>query len=356
MFSIQKYGGITKYFCELMRNYPEDHNFQLSVLFSNNQHLKDNFKFLKKIYVPIPEKKSKINGYLKSKSYNINKLYSEHVISNRNYDLLHPTFYDTYFLKGLKKPYVVTVHDLAEFKFKNQYKNNSRIPAMEQIIQNARRIISISESTKKDLIEILNINPEIIDVVYHGFRRGDFQMHSNLNGRYILYVGVRQGYKNFNTLLRSFADLKIEDNDLKLICVGSPFSTEEISELKKLRILENTVALRADETRLNSLYANALAFVYPSLHEGFGMPILEAFAHNCPVCLSNTSCFPEIAGSGGVYFNPTDPDSITKAIKKVIYDTNFSKKMIEEGNKRLNQFSWKKCSLETIISYKKALS
>ena len=356
MFLNQKYGGITKYFCELIKNLPKEHQYKLSVLFSENQHLKDDQKYFNKIHIPITSMRDfKGKWRINSGAYKINKFYSEYTISLGNYDLLHPTFFDPYFLKNLKKPYVITVHDLIEFKFKDQYKNNSKIPEMEKIIKNANRIISISENTKKDLIDIMNINPDKIDVIYHGFNRPIFKSKSNSYGRYILFVGYRGGYKNFLTLAKVFSNLIKRDDNLRLICVGQPFLKEEIEELINLNILEKTLVLGVNENELNELYSNALAFVYPTLYEGFGMSILEAFANNCPVCLSNSSSLPEVAGNAGVYFDPTDPESITNAIEKVIYDEEFSKKLKNAGNLQLNHFSWKKCALETTTAYNRAI-
>lgn len=356
MFLLQKYGGITKYFCELIKNLPVNTDYNLSVLFSENQHLKDDFSFFKNLYVPLPQKESRIRGRLKQFSYDINKRYSDYRIKAGNYDLFHPTYYDTYFLKNLKKPYVITVHDLIEFKFKDQYRLFSRVDEMEIIIKNADRIISISENTKKDLIEILNIPGEKIDVIYHGFNQGPKKMDDNKYGRYILFVGVRRGYKNFSRLAKAFSELRREDNDLKLICTGQPFIKEELEELKSLDILESTYLYGVNEQQLNELYTNALVFVYPSLYEGFGMPVLEAFSNECPVCLSNSSSLPEVAGNAGEYFDPHDTESIKHAIQKVITDEELTKRMREAGIKRLGNFSWKKCSEETVKSYKKTLS
>ena len=356
MFSVQKYGGITKYFCELMKNHTADYDFELSVLFSDNQHLKDDHKFFKKLYIPIPKKQSKIRGHLKKNSYNLNKFYSKYHISLNNYDLLHPTYYDTYFLENLKKPFVITVHDLIEFKFKEQYKFDSLIPEMSDIIKKAQRIIAISENTKRDIIDILGIKPEKIDVIYHGFNKPLIRNKPNNFGRYILYVGYRGGYKNFSTLAKVFSRLIIKDDDLKLICVGQPFSKEEIEELKTLKILDKIIVIGANESELNNLYSNALVFVYPTLYEGFGMSILEAFANDCPVCLGNTSSLPEVAGDAALYFDPYNQDSIQQSIERVIYDDKLAKSMVVAGNKQLNNFSWKRCAEETSNFYKRALS
>lgn len=356
VFSKNKYGGVGKYFCEIMKNLPANYEYQLPLLFSNNQHLKDGFAFFKKLYLPIPTNSTSVAGVLRREAYNINKYYSKRIISSNSYDILHPTYFDPYFLDSIKKPYIITVHDLIAFLYKDLYKNDRQLTNMTKIIRGANRIISISENTKKDLIEILNINPDFIDVIHHGFNKPEESENCNQYGRYILYVAARWGYKNFLSLAKAFSKLKINDPDLKLICVGPPFSENEVFELKNLNIFENTLAMGVSEKKLNQLYANALAFIYPSFYEGFGMSILEAFANNCPVCLSNTSSLPEVAENAGVYFDPNDPDSILKAIEKVIYDKQFSKKMVALGNDRLNKFSWQKCTQQTIKSYEKALS
>lgn len=356
MFSRQKYGGITKYFCELLKHYPEGNSFTLGVLLSNNQHLKDDSNFFKKIYFPIPQKESRIRGHLKSKLYQLNTLYSRGLISSNNYDLFHPTYFDPYFLNIVKKPYVVTVHDLIIFKFNEADRKKDQMAEMTKIIKKARRIIAVSENTKADLINILKVSPERIDIVYHGFNK--FHLKNNVNpyGRYILHVGARPAYKNFKNLAMAFKKLVSDDEDLKLLCVGASFSKEELEELKAMKILKNTIAMGVNETKLNQLYSHALAFVYPTQYEGFGMSILEAFSNDCPVCLSNTSCLPEIAGEAGIYFDPLSPESIESAIRKTIYDPVFSQKMTEAGQKRLLNFSWDTCAAQTMQSYEKALS
>jgi glycosyltransferase involved in cell wall biosynthesis len=256
----------------------------------------------------------------------------------------------------IKKPYIVTVHDLIVFKFENVDRKKEQMEAMERIVQNARRIIAISEHTKKDLIEVLKVNPEKIDVVYHGFNRFAIDNTENQYGRYLLYVGARPGYKNFSNFIKAFRDISVKDRSLKLICTGAPFSKSEVEELRNMNLLEKSIAIGVDEKKLNELYSHALAFVYPTMYEGFGMSILEAFANGCPVCLSNTSCLPEVAGNAGIYFEPDNPDSIASAITRTIYDKSFSAEMIAEGKKRLQNFSWEKCARQTIESYKRALA
>ncbi len=356
MFLIQKYGGITKYFCELIQHLGENTPFELSLLFSENQHLKDNHDFFKKKNIPLTFQSSRLTGYVKEYSYKLNQYHSEQVLKKNNYDLFHPTFYDTYFLKYLKRPFIITVHDLIEFKFRDQYKKYSRIDDMSHIIKRADRIIAISNNTKQDLLDTFKIKPQKIDVVYHGYKKPKRATLPNKYGRYLLFVGARTGYKNFTNLSKAFAQIKDKDPDLKLLCTGQPLLKDELEFLKKIDILNNVIHLSVNETVLNTLYANALCFVYPTQYEGFGMPVLEAFANNCPVCLSNTSSLPEVAGNAGFYFDPGDIESLKDAIQKVIYQEENRVRMIEKGKKRLELFSWQKCADQTILSYEKLLA
>jgi glycosyltransferase involved in cell wall biosynthesis len=356
IFSLQKYGGISRYFCELMKNFPAEHKYDLSLIFSENHYLKENYGLLKKWNI-VPDREFKGKHFINEKIKFINQYYSKHFISANNFDLFHPTFYNKYFHSVLKKPYIITVHDLTVFKYKDYfYKPHPIISNMEYVIKNANRIISVSENTKKDLIDILNINSDKIDVIYHGYSNiGLNKKREGIDSKYILFVGLRNKYKNFKTFAEVISKLFAREKELKLVCVGKAFNSEELTFLSNLKILDKTIVMNPDDSKLNDLYSNALMFVYPSLYEGFGMPILEAFANNCPVCLSNTSCFPEIAGKAGAYFDPTDHESILSVIEKVLYNNDFAQELIQAGQSRLKIFSWSKTIQETFNSYKKAI-
>ena len=354
MFLLQKYGGISKYYCELIKNLPQGIEYQLSVLLSNNSYLHEDAEIFKKRNIFIPNRQFKGKRFIKRSLNSINQFYSNLNLSANNFDLFHPTFYNPYFLSRLTKPYVITVHDLIAFN-DTSYAHDPIRTEMEKVIQNATRIISISKNTKKDLVEILNIDPEKIDVVYHGYNQSIITGKRNIYGQYILFVGRREGYKNFKTFAKAISRLLIKERSLQLICVGEPFDREDILLLKGLKIFRQTMALNVSEAGLSNLYSNALVFVYPSLYEGFGMPILEAFANDCPLCLSNSSSFPEIAADAACYFDPHDKESIVTAIETVIYDQQFSNNLIEAGRKRLQNFSWIKTAKETVNCYEKAL-
>lgn len=355
MFSYQKFGGITKYFVELIKNIAPDNNCHLSVLFSENHYLKENDQLFNNLDL-LPNKDFKGKATAKEMLASLNKAYSSFRVSSNKFDLFHPTFYDDYFLRKLKKPYVVTVHDLIEFKYKDTFfKDSLNRPYMEKVIKNADRIISISENTKADLLDTFDLNPDRIDVIYHGFNDTPKTKKTNHFGKYILFVGDRGSYKNFTGLVEAVGDLLKKEKGLKLVCVGKPFLPEEVDLFNRLRIEQQVFALNVSEEMLNELYSHALVFVYPSLYEGFGMPILEAYSNNCPVCLSKASCFPEIAGEAAEYFDPTDRDSMRESIEKVIFNEGYADSLRKAGKERLKSFSWQKTAEETLQSYRKSL-
>jgi glycosyltransferase involved in cell wall biosynthesis len=354
MFSLQKYGGITKYFTELIRNIPPEHQCKIALFFSDNNYLREDREFFKKWKIPVPRMEFKGKRFVKDQVHALNQWYSRRSIAGGDYDLFHPTFYDDYFFPLLKKPYIITVHDLIDFKFEaTVYKDRSIRQQMERVIRNANRIIAISHNTKRDIVEAFNILPDKIDVIYHGYNNTGVNNGVNEFGRYILFVGLRKRYKNFTLCAKALSTLLNTEKDIKLICVGGPFSDEEMTLLRELKIEKQAIAIHVTEKKLNQLYANALVFVYPSLYEGFGMPILEAFANNCPVCLSDASSFPEVAGEAGVYFDPNDTGSILEAVEKVIYDSDFRREKVTAGKERLIGFSWEKTARETVSAYLK---
>jgi len=355
MFSYQKYGGITKYFVELIKNISADHECHLSILFSENQYLKENRDLFNTVDL-LPDINFKGKATLHKWICRVNQAYSSRRIASNNFDLLHPTFYHDYFHPKLKRPYIITVHDLIEFKFKHLFTgNNSNRDHIEKAVMNANRLIAISNNTKQDLLEIFDLDPDKIDVIHHGYNNSPSPVSENKFGDYLLFVGDRRGYKNFTLFIKAIAPLLKREGDLKVVCVGAPFSREEQSLFHQLKISKQLLAKRVDENTLNNLYAHAKAFVYPSLYEGFGLPVLEAFSNGCPACLSDSSCFPEIAADAAQYFDPTERNSILDSVEKVVYDVEWAAQLKIAGKKQLTHYSWEKTAEETLAAYQKTV-
>ena len=228
----------------------------------------------------------------------------------------------------------------------------------KQVITQADRVIAISQNTKQDIIDLLHIAPEKIDVIYHGtnMQKPIQKKSAILPKRYILYVGTRYPYKNFDRFAKAFSLLSSKDKDLYVIYTGSPFSINEKNLFESLNISRKVIQIQASDALLYTLYNQAEAFVFPSLYEGFGIPILEAYACHCPVIISNTSCFPEIASDAAAYFNPYSEIEIADAIANVIYNQTLRAELIYKGAEQLKLYSWEKAALQTKEVYQKVMN
>jgi len=263
---------------------------------------------------------------------------------------------------------VVTIHDLA-FKIFPQHFTKKDLFKLNRLadlaIKNADKIIAISESTKKDIIKFYpRIDKEKIFVVYNGFDSElfnkkfsdeDFEKISisyNLKAKsYLLYVGAIQPRKNLGVLIEAFEKIKNANNDLKLVLAGAPaWKSESTFEKIAKSPFKNDIIVtgRLPFEDVSVLYKNSLISIYPSLYEGFGIPILEAMASGVPVVSANNSSLPEVGGDAALYFETENSDDLARCIKKIISDDNLRNELIQKGIERAKNFSWEKCARETL--------
>jgi glycosyltransferase involved in cell wall biosynthesis len=357
IFSEQQYGGISRYFCELIKGIQQSENSAyLSSLFSDNVYLQEieRKSHIFPINVQFPKKNELI--------HRLNKLHSVSDMQLRSFDVVHPTNYDPYFIPYIKKkPFVMTFYDAIHERFSGKYKELKDVRRVIQhkklITQKADKIIAISENTKHDIIQYYDVNPDKIHVVdlATSFGNVSVKQSDESKEKYILYVGKRDAYKNFPLFLQAVAKL-IVDNDMMLYCAGGgSFTAAEIKLIAFYHLEDRVLHKPIDNISLQHMYASAQAFVFPSLYEGFGIPILEAFACGCPCVLSNASSFPEVAGDAAMYFDPTEAESMAKAIENVITDSILRKALISKGYDRLTKYSWSKTVADTIDVYRKCL-
>lgn len=350
MFTMQKFGGVTRYFAELMACLPNGFEACLpSGLWSDNYYLSDTVGYPSRV-LDRPK-----NFRLRRRVYYF--MNTKRTIRHTRcgeYDLLHPTWYDPYVLRGHRKPLVITVHDLIQERFHKDFLVYDRSAKNKQRMMNeADHIIAVSEHTKADIVTLAGINPEKISVVHHGYRK-TVEPAPPMADHYVLYVGDRRKYKNFTTFIEGMVPLLKEDERLSVICAGSPFTEAEYDFLKRLGIREYQLkALQVTDAQLMSLYKYADVFVYPSLYEGFGIPILEAFANDCPVCLSKASCFPEVAGEAAIYFDPHSPQAIGDSVQQILKNKATANHLRELGKKRVTLFTIDKMVDETCRVYRK---
>ncbi|RLJ73893.1 glycosyltransferase family 4 protein [Pedobacter alluvionis] len=360
-FTLQNYGGISRYYYELFRRFEgnADADAEVSLLLSNNAYLNKNTCTGISNFFP------KLNFKGKYRIQNgINQFNSVSKLKARNYDVFHPTYYHPYFLPYLKgKPFVVTFLDMIHEKFNDKYselKQDTKIYDNKKLLlKESSKVIAISESTKNDIIEIFNVNPEKIEVIYLGnsmlLDANGSKINRVVNDDYILYVGNRSLYKNFSFYLSSVAEI-IRQKRIKLICAGGgEFNSEEILLISELKLSELVEYISIDDSILSNLYANALGFAFPSLYEGFGIPVLEAFACKCPVMLSKQGSLPEVGGDAAIYFDPENKEEIRNALLTLIENPIYREELISKGNKRLQKFSWDRTFEETANLYQQIL-
>lgn len=358
IFSQQEYGGISRYFCELIKevDLTADNKAYLSLLLSNNAYLRESelkvSPFFSKRDFP---KKEEI-------LYRLNQVYSLLDLRRVSYDIFHATNYNPYFIPHLKgKPFVVTFYDAIHERFGGKYKELSDVAQIvkdkKKLAEQATAIIAISESTKRDLIELLDVNPSKIHVVYLGNSLNIIAKNKRPDSKfpYILYVGKRDAYKNFAKFLNAISSL-LKKYEMKLICAGGgAFTVEEKKFIQSLNLESFVTSEPINDIVLQDLYRSARAFVFPSLYEGFGIPVLEAMACDCPCVLSNTSSLPEVAGDAAIYFDPSDEESIAESVERVISDETLRNSLIDKGKQRLSLFSWNHTAAQTIEIYEQCL-
>lgn len=359
IFTQQQYGGISRYFFELIKRYDTaDNSCEVATLFTDNAYY--NEKFNPKLNRLLP--KSHFKGKKRVTNY-LNSIKSISEVKKGDFDVFHPTYYNDYFLEKIKKkPFVVTFYDMIHEKFSNQYeslKSDTKIfDNKRRLLENSSKIIAISETTKNDIIDFFDVDASKIDVVYLGNSLDNFDIGNKplIDEDYILFVGNRENYKNFIFFISAIAQLLI-DNNLKLICAGGgSFSLEELVLIKSLQ-LENRVIFKKiiSDDALANYYANALFFCFPSLYEGFGIPVLESFACGCPALLSNGGSLPEVGDDAAHYFESTNAESLKKSVQELIHNQVLRQNLKEKGFERLKQFSWDKTFLETLEVYKSVI-
>lgn len=275
----------------------------------------------------------------------------------------------------LKKPFIITCHDLLKYfdlKRKGIFFQKPTIRGRVYLtmdfvgMKKARKIIAISERTKRDLMSYLGIPEEKISVIYQGINHKIFKLPRTIQRKidfpYILYVGTEVSRKNFQGVLNAFKKIKAkrEFRNLKLVKVGNASSGWSHEKYRNISLnlirslnLENEVIFTGflDKEELASYYAGAECLVFPSFYEGFGFPPLEAMACGCPVIASNASSLPEVVGDAGLLVNPDDDNSIAVAVESILSNENLKNSLKKSGLERAKLFSWRRTAEATLRIY-----
>lgn len=359
VFLLQQYGGISRYLCSLVRNLsklpsvtakifaPFHANFNLASLDRElaygRQIFWQNPKFLRL-------------------AVSASKFLARSEITRFSPDIIHETYYSEDEFRPNHARRVLTVYDLIHERYPKLFINSEGTCRPKRIAANrADHVICISESTRRDLVNYCGVPIEKTSVVYLGVDVG-FVMGTVHTERchvrpYVLYVGARGGYKNFDRFVRAFSNSSRLRKEFDLLCFGGGSLLD--SELQMISNAglrpDQVIQIGGGDEILAALYQQAEALVYPSLYEGFGIPPLEAMAVGCPVVCSNSSSLPEVVGDAAESFDPLDEAAMMSAMELVLESSSRRIALIEAGRERYKQFTWERCAMETKAIYQNLL-
>ncbi|OBB97246.1 glycosyltransferase family 1 protein [Mycobacterium sp. 852002-30065_SCH5024008] len=357
IFSLQRYGGISRYFFELAGRLTAYGVSQVSVVapLHVNGFLADDSArgFTRGKYVSYP---ALLAGVVPGAVGLADRYAAPLAWRGVHPDIVHETYFAMKPI-GRGRRRVVTVYDMHHELFPKELPAARRWSAAKRAaVDRADHIICISENTRRDLIRLFDIDPGRTSVVHLGYSmtaepnvtKADFRP-----GRpSLLYVGNRLGYKNFSTLLQAYSSSPIL-REFELVAFGGhPLLPGEQREIRRLGIGERVRFESGSDRELAAWYQAASAFIFPSKYEGFGLPPLEAMSHGCPVVCSNAGSIPEVVGDAGVYFDPDSAEDLRVALERVATGEQLQADLRARGYARIAAFSWDKCAAETAQIYR----
>ncbi|MGZ0706951.1 glycosyltransferase family 4 protein [Coraliomargarita sp. W4R53] len=355
VFWWQRFGGVSRYFAELLAHYESDTDVSahFPIRSHDNAYLKEKGLYPNSPFFDFAQSLS-FKGSNRLRWYLFRQ--REKVIRSmqrEQYDLYVPTFFDPYFLEYKKDvPMVLTVHDMTHEVSPGSFPQDvDFVDNKKRLMHAADRIIAVSHSTKADIVHFYPELEERVSVVHHGHSLDPSLVQEvDVPKEYILYVGKRWLYKNFEFLLHAFSKIASQQPELQLVCAGGePFESEEIALIEQLGLSGRVVRISINDRSLSFIYSHALCFVFPSLNEGFGFPILEAMSCRCPVVLPKLSCFPEVAGDAALYYD--DESSLIEQITAITTGAVDVEALRKRGLEQAATFSWERCAQETKAVY-----
>jgi glycosyltransferase involved in cell wall biosynthesis len=356
IFGLQTYGGVSRYFCELAAGLAGQPNCEVAIIapLYVNRHLdgRSGKAAVHGMRVPQVPRTRRLLRVL-------NGMLSRAAIAKFDPHILHQTYYEEVASRPPGCQVVLTVHDMIHELFPGYFSPFD--PTRERksaAVARADHVICVSESTRRDLIELLNVPYERVSVVHHGPSESvtpGAVARYKAERPFILHVGVRSGYKNFDTLLKAYATSTLLRGYFDLVAFGGGgFTSAERSLMRKLGLSSDRLRQISDsDSVLGSLYSEASVFVYPSLYEGFGIPLLEAMHLGCPVVCGNTSSLPEVTGDAAEFCDSRSAEDMRRAIENVVSSAARRTALVKRGQERAKLFSWERCCLETLAVYER---
>jgi glycosyltransferase involved in cell wall biosynthesis len=362
VFSLQSAGGASRYYYELVRALAETGGVQTELWLGINDTA-ERFRSLSCSQTRVSSWRRRL-GPGKSR-YIANELVGNALAPFAGkMDVYHPTLYRSMPLVRARRV-VVTHHDCAHERFPELFANAAQIiRAKRRLYARAHAIICVSESSREDLLRFYGVERSKTRVIYHGLRRlrgsarAAAELRAQVPSEYLLFVGSRTSYKNFNALLRAFRATGLHASLQLVVAGGGALTAEERALARQLEVESSLVVFpEIDDALLAEAYDSATLLIYPSRCEGFGFPPLEAMAAGCPALVSNSSSLPEICRDAPFYFDLVDKTknnegSLESALLRAIHDESARYRARERGVQVAALYSWQKCARETLALYR----
>jgi glycosyltransferase involved in cell wall biosynthesis len=353
IFSMQRFGGISRYVCEVAdRVLQHEEGMVVGGLFDN-------------AYLPALIQQGRAKGMHMPHVRKTGRLRNlandwalQAAITLGRPNIVHETYFGGRFRMPKTSKRVLTVHDMLHEEWPHYFGPQSKDANWKShSVRQADGIVCISEATRSALLSHAGPDLPPLRVIHHGYDyrppsdQARARIHAATGGRpYVLYVGKRHHYKNFSSLLKAYAQSKWALSQLPLLCFGGePYEPDELAPLGAANKTLH-VAMAGDDDLLWAAYAGASAFVYPSLGEGFGMPLLEAFAAGCPVLCSDIPVFREIAGDGAAYFQ--NEEQLLAQLDQLLLNPGDACARQVQATAQLARFSWDKSAEQHLQFYR----
>jgi len=361
---LQKDGGITRYTNELVSGYAHQGHTVVLFMHPHSYSYPPPHKNIQVIYIkPLLEINNRLSRYI---DYFFCKPQITGYFKKNNIQsgIFHSTYFTFY--KDSKIPQIMTIYDLTREKFPKSFNyiiNKVFRTITKKSLQESDAIICISKQTANDLCSYYKIEPNKTDAIYLGVnptfniktqeKKDSFKLSKKIFKPYILFVGKRSTYKNFKKFTEAYADWE-HKNKFSLVTIGGgKFTKKESNSMEKLGLNNNIISFDlVTEKELVMFYNCTHSFVFPSLSEGFGLPLLEAMSCGTTILVSDIPVFQEIAGDIPYYFDPYSKESIVKALDNSMVK-NQSK--IDDGLELVKKFTWENTVKKTIKVYEKLL-
>lgn len=350
IYATQRAGGINRYFANVISRLPAGDSAVLTTPYEREV----NFPAHPKLDVHVASPRGPRGLDLATRPVRLRR-----AERGFDHDLLHPTYYVLQTGRALRRvrvPVVLTVWDLTHVFFKRELdRHGIHAHLMRRAVSAADAVLCISENTRVDLLEHFRVAEDKVRVIPlatdmdASIITGSEQVPDY---PYVLYVGSRANYKNFDLALRALAAIGDTQPDARLVVVGSSFNDSERARMTELGVLDRVEeAGVADDARVAALYARSRALVYPSRYEGFGIPPLEAMACGTVAITSNTSSIPEVVGDAALTFDPDSLEQLVEHLRSVLDDDSLRSELIARGAEQVRTFSWDRTARETFDVY-----